>query len=491
MQTPIIPAPQLLTAHASDLRIDAAHLLILAAQLEPWAPGAALRLTQFARDLTSHGAPRPVVASVHTESNPVTVTAQVDPGQPAEAFALTATNANLTLAASDAGGALYGVNALIQALRTGTPYEFTAASAPKYAFRGFMLDISRHFFGVPEIKTVIDLASQYNLNRLHLHLSDDQGWRIEIVGRPELTEIGSTNDADGGPGGFLTIAQYEEIQDYAALFGMDVVPEIDLPGHTNALQVACPELTPDGLPREHYAGIEVGFSYVHLTSDKTWAVLEDVVASLARTTRSEYLHMGGDEVLKVERPEYEEFMTRLGQLVAKYGKKMTLWHEGAGATLPEGTQLQYWTQQFNTQKLTEAMATPGLEVIASPAQHAYVDLKPTEDFPLGLTWAGLNDLKTSFNWAPEETTPVPANLITGVETCLWTETIRSLDDITTMMLPRIAGVAAVAWGSARDFDQFTRALPSHGRAWAQASHAFYRDPSVDWDEQDQLAAINL
>lgn len=199
--------------------------------------------------------------------------------------------------------------------------EFSATSTPQYGFRGTMLDLSRHFFGAPEIKAVIDLASQYNLNQLHLHLSDNQGWRIEIEGRPELVKLAAENDVDGGKGGYLCLVDYDEIQDYAELYGMTLVPEIDLPGHTNALQVAYPELTPDGIPRKPYAGVGVGFSYVHLSSPKTWEVLENIVASLAK--------------------------------------------------------------------------------------HAYLDLKPVEDFPLGLPWAGLVNLETAFNWDPAQAIPVP------------------------------------------------------------------------------------
>lgn len=131
------------------------------------------------------------------------------------------------------------------------------------------------------------------------------------------------------------------------------------------------------------------------------------MASLAKHTRGDYLHMGGDEVYKVDRPDFEAFMGRLGKLVTKHGKKLTLWHEGAGADLPADTQLQYWTHESNQENLSKAFDIPGTRFIASPAKHAYLDLKPVEDFPLGLTWAGLVNIETAFNWDPAEAIPVP------------------------------------------------------------------------------------
>jgi len=503
MPVHIVPAPQTLTLGGPlSVGVAATQVRTLAAQLAPWAPGAAARLTDFLADTAAFESPSTLIpalifddpaasqpesavpahaAPAHAAHAVRTVNAVRDGDLSPEAYTLALTNTELTLRAADPAGALYGVNALTQALATADLTEFHAESAPRYRVRGFMLDVARHFFGVAEIKRVIDIASSVNLNRLHLHLSDDQGWRIEIDGRPELTKLASANDVDGGAGGYLNFDDYEEIQDYAELYGMTVVPEIDLPGHTNALLVAFPEAAPDGKPREPYAGIDVGFSWVHLTADATWQILDDVMGSLARRTHGDYLHIGGDEVLKVDRAEYETFMTRLAGIVEKHGKKLAGWHEVAGADLPAGSQVQFWTQQYNTDRLAALVDVPGIEVIASPAPHTYLDLKPVEDFPLGLVWAGLVPLRATFDWEPSEAVPVDGALITGVEACLWTETIRSIDDITTMMLPRIAGVASVAWGAPRDYASFTEALRTLGRGWAARGVAFYRDPDVNWD----------
>lgn len=480
----LIPQPQTLeNLSGTAPLITSFDLDAIADALTEWAPGAAHRLKDFARELaaTEEGIEYVDDDTFTDEDLPdFSMTAALKEGIAPEAFNLVVSPDELVLEASDANGALYAVNALIQALRSPDFTPFQASSAPRYPVRGTHLDVARHFFGVRDIKTVIDIASSYNLNRLHLHLSDDQGWRIEIDGRPELTKKASENDVDGGKGGYLNFDDYEEIQDYAALFGMEVVPEIDLPGHTNALLVAFSEASPDGLPREPYAGIEVGFSWVHLTSDFTWALLDDIIGSLARRTRSDYLHIGGDEVLKVDRPDYEQFMARLGALVEKHGKKVAAWHEAAGATLPHDSQLQFWTAEYNTDNLARLADDPTVTFIASPAPHTYLDLKPTADFPLGLVWAGLVDLKAAYDWEPSQEIPVPADKIVGVEACLWTETIRTIDDVTTMLLPRITGVASAAWGSPRIFDEYTAALPTHAKSWRELGYAFYEAPEVDW-----------
>ncbi len=496
MPAHIIPAPQTMTILDGHVPLITSHDLdAIASAVADWAPGAAARLEAFAQVLASSetdieyvddlpmgedGQDAQDATDGSSEVENFAMTAALREDIPAEGFNLTLSPTELLIEASDASGALYAVNALIQALSTPNLEPFAASSAPQYSVRGQHLDIARHFFGVEDIKRVIDISSTYNLNRLHLHLSDDQGWRIEIDGLPQLVEKASTNDATGGQGGYLTFAEYEEIQNYAEFYGMTVVPEIDLPGHTNALIVAMPELSPDGKPREPYAGIEVGFSWVDLTSDATWQALETIISSLAKRTHGEYFHIGGDEVLQVARPQYEAFMERLGALTAAQGKKVVAWHETAGSAQPEDTQLQFWTANFNTENLERVGSTPGLQFIASPAPHAYLDLKPIEGFDIGLEWAGIVTLDKAYNWVPGEAVPVPADKIVGVESCLWSETVKTFDNITTLLLPRLPAVASVAWGSPSNFDQFTTALVSHGATWTAQNLEFYRAPEVDW-----------
>lgn len=484
----ILPRPQVLEPLSGKAPLITSYDLdALASAFSEWAPGASTRLAAFAAELAVVEEGIEYVDGDDSEWEEAeeldnfAMTAALKDHLAPESFTLTLNAEELTIEAPDSRGALYAVNALIQALRTPGVTAFRAESSPKHPVRGFSFDITRHFFNAEEICRVIELLSEYNVNRLHLHLSDDQGWRIEIDNRPELTLKASSNDASGGAGGFLTFDDYERIQVHAGLFGLEVVPEIDLPGHTNALLVAYPEATPDGEPRKPYAGIEVGFSWVNLEGEATWEILEDIVSSLAKRTHSDYFHIGGDEVHKVERPDYEKFIARLGKLVTKHGKKVVGWHEIAGSELPQDSQVQFWTATFNTDNVAKLASSPDIEFIASPAPHAYLDLKPVEDFPLGLTWAGLVDLKAAYDWEPSEEIPVSAERIVGVEACIWTETIKTFDDLTTMIFPRLTGIASVAWGSPRIFDEYTSALESHGRAWSAKGITFYEAPEVNWN----------
>ena len=147
-----------------------------------------------------------------------------------------------------------------------------------------MLDVSRHFFSVAEVKRYIDLASLYKLNQLHLHLSDDQGWRIQVDSWPELTKYGASSEVGGGPGGYYTKADFAEIVMYAAERFMTVVPEIDTPGHTNAALASYAELNADGEAPPLYTGTEVGFSSLAVDKDVTYEFLDDVFREVAEQT---------------------------------------------------------------------------------------------------------------------------------------------------------------------------------------------------------------
>lgn len=470
----IIPAPQQcdLGEGSAALRPDA--LLSLAADLEPWAPHAARLAREVADEAPS--APEPS----ETTPTPATVAAH-DPSLPAEGYTLDLSPEQVRLTAADAAGAYWAVQTLRQAVAGGRVPTMRCSDAPAYPVRGLMLDVARHFFGVTDIERAIDLASRYKLNQVHLHLTDDQGWRLEIENRPLLTERASANDVDGGGGGFLTLADYARLQDYAEARHVVVVPEVDLPGHTHAAQVAYPEISPDGAEREPYAGIEVGFSSVHLTSPTTWEWLDDVVGTLARHTRGQRIHLGGDEVHTLGREEYHAFLEQLGALASTHGKELILWQEAAEATLPAGTLLQYWTHEIDASGLGEVARTRDVGFIASPAKHAYLDLKYDDDFPLGLTWAGTVEVRDAYDWEPVDALPgIPAESIRGVEACLWSETLRTWEDVATMLLPRLPAVASVAWGSPRDWDTFRTALAAHVSTWRAANLPYHPSPQIDW-----------
>ena len=221
----------------------------------------------------------------------------------------------VTITAARPAGLFYGVQTFRQLLPALIEYEAVRADAkrplqapavrivdsPRFEWRGAMLDVSRHFFSVDEVKRYIDLIALYKLNRLHLHLADDQGWRIEIKSWPNLAKIGGSTEVGGGPGGYYTQAQYSDIVAYARDRFIDVIPEIDMPGHTNAALASYAELNCDGKARTPYTGIEVGFSALCVDKDVTYRFIDDVVREIAALTPSPYFHVGGDEVKTLTR----------------------------------------------------------------------------------------------------------------------------------------------------------------------------------------------
>ena len=207
---------------------------------------------------------------------------------------------------------------------------------PRFRWRGAHLDVSRHFFSVAEVKRYIDLISQYKVNVLHLHLSDDQGWRIAIDSWPRLTSVGGSTEVGGGPGGYYTKRDYRELVRYAAARYITVVPEIDTPGHTNAALASYAELNCDGIAPPLYTGIDVGFSSLCVDKEITYEFLDDVIRELAALTPGPYLHMGGDEAHSTEDADYVRFIERVQPIVAAHGKRLMGWEEIAQAPLLPG-----------------------------------------------------------------------------------------------------------------------------------------------------------
>ncbi|MCD0452820.1 beta-N-acetylhexosaminidase [Actinocorallia sp. API 0066] len=355
----------------------------------------------------------------------------------------------------------------------------TVEDAPRYAWRGVMLDVARHFFDVSAVKRFIDRVVPYKFNVLHLHLSDDQGWRLAIDGYPRLTSHGAATAVGGPPGGFFTQEDFKEIVEYAAARYLTVVPEIDVPGHTQAAMASYPHLSTQEAP-ELYEGVEVGFSELAIHRDATYAFLDEVFGQVAALTPGAYLHLGGDEALSTTAEDYATFMSRTLPLVGKHGKTVVAWQEAASAPeLPPGVHLQYWRP--TTEEVPEALhkaVGEGAKLIMSPADRAYLDQKYSEDAPLGLVWAGTVGVRQSYEWDPEAL--VPGAEVVGVEAPLWSETLRTPDDLDHMLLPRLPGLADVAWSAApRDWPAHARRLRAHTARWDAAGiTAYHRSPEL-------------
>ena len=411
-----------------------------------------------------------------------------------EGYELVVSPDGVVVTSATPAGLFYGVQTFRQLLPPRV--EYTAAlpvplsapavritDAPRFEWRGMMLDVARHFFSVQDVERVVDLMALYKLNRLHLHLSDDQGWRIEIPGRPALTEIGGQTQVGGGPGGFYTTEDYERIVRYAADRFVTVVPEIDLPGHTNAALVSVPELNCDGVAPEPYTGIRVGFSTVCVDREETYAFVDDVVRELAARTPGDEIHLGGDEVRELSAEDYARFVRRAQAIVTGHGKRFMGWDEVAEVDLEAGATVQVWRPQAPAVRRSVAGAVEaGARIVLSPSDRVYLDIKYDSTTVLGLTWAGLNGVRDAYEWEPSGLIEgVPEAAIRGVEAPLWTETVGTVRDVEFMAFPRLAGVAEIGWSPrGRDWDEYRLRLAAHGPRWTALGVSFFHSPEVPW-----------
>jgi hexosaminidase len=421
-------------------------------------------------------------------------------GEP-ESYRLRIDTDAVTLEAPDAAGLFYGAQTIVQLLTYDAAAEwFLPATeiddAPRFAHRGMMLDVARHFFPVDVVERLIDRIAALKLNMLHLHLSDDQGWRLALDSRPELAARGSGTSAQGDPGGHFTRDDYTHLVAYAAARHITVVPEIDLPGHTHAVSLAYPQLVEEpvisdavretasifggGLPRngESYTGFAVGFSSLRIRDEATYEFLADVLGEIAALTPGPYLHLGGDEALGTSREDYAHFMTRATAIVAGLGKTPVAWHEaGEVDSIAPGTVGQYWGFVAPTDGADEkarGFVARGGRVILSPADAIYLDMKPDAHSELGLVWAnGPTSLEDSYSWEPTAVVEgIAESDILGVEAALWTETIGTEAGIEAMIFPRLASAAEIAWspatGTERTWPAFRSRLAVLGAAWSEA-----------------------
>lgn len=319
---------------------------------------------------------------------------------------------------------------------------------PYYDYRGAMLDVSRHFFKVKDVKRYIDLLAQYKINTLHLHLSDDQGWRIEINSWPKLTTIGGSTAVGGGQGGFYTQEEYKEIVAYAAQKYITIIPEIDMPGHTNAALASYPELNCNGKATQLYTGMRVGFSSLCVDKEITYTFIDEVIRELAAITPGEYIHLGGDESHATSKKDYNLFLQKVFPIVKKYNKKVMGWEDIESAGLDSTMIVQHWTKKEKAQ----AGARQGARVVLSPAPYTYLDMKYNDSTALGLIWAGVISIEKAYKWSPQETLDSTfKSQVIGIESPLWSETLTSIEDIEFMAFPRIMGHAELGWsGSPRE-----------------------------------------
>ncbi len=405
----------------------------------------------------------------------------------------------VTLTARTSAGLFHGVQTLRQLLpapvekrtRQSGPWQIAGGSitdVPRYAYRGAMLDVSRHFFTAAQVEKYIDQLALYKINELHLHLSDDQGWRIAIASWPRLAPYGGSTEVGGGTGGYYTKAQYAQIVAYAASRHLEVVPEIDMPSHTNAALASYARLNCDGVAPPLYTGTEVGFSSLCVPKDVTYAFVDDVIRELAAITPGRYLHIGGDEAQSTSQADYVSFMNRAQAVVQKYGKTVMGWHQITSARPVAGAVAEYWGYDDTgaaERAQVAAAAKNGTRIVLAPADRSYLDMKYDENTELGQDWAGTVEVNRSYDWDPGTYLAgagVPSSAVIGVEAPLWTETIVTNDDIEAMAFPRLPGIAELGWSpeSTHDWNTYKVRLAAQGPRLTALGVDFYHSPLVDW-----------
>ena len=504
MTASIVPAPlaQTVDATASPFRFTASTRVL--------ASGDAAATAALAAEQLSAQLPSLVTVAADADADPtagdIALSLVNDPSLGAEGYRL-AVDEGVRIAASTPAGLFYGVQSLRQLTSVdGAVPATTVVDVPRFEYRGVMLDVARYFHGLDTVKAYIDRASSLKLNVLHLHLSDDQGWRIEIDAYPRLTELAAGSDMAGGSGGFFAKDDYRAIVAHAATRHMVVVPEIDTPGHTHAVSLAYPELSeepvmldemspsdPGGIPISGapYTGGTVGFSSLKINEEATYDFLTAVFTELAELTPGPYLHLGGDEALGTAPADFVKFIARAAAIVAETGKTPIAWHEaGASSELPPGTVGQYWnyrTPEAGHAAKAVSFVAQGGKLLFSPADAIYLDMKYDDATPLGLSWAGTVSVAQSYDWDPAKVFPGIGDAdILGIEGPLWSETLRSLADIDAMAFPRIASAAEIAWSPAvgtseqRTWESFRARVGALGPHWSVLGIGFTARDDIAW-----------
>ena len=452
------------------------------------------------------------LATVTGGTNPVTVADEMpasgirfvtDESLPAEGYELNVDGEGIEVRASQFPGFLYALQSLGQLLPAavyGTEPAPDAAwevpcvkiaDAPRFAYRGMHLDVARHFFSVDEVKRYIDVMAIHKLNTLHWHLTDDQGWRIEIKRYPELTAVGSIRKAtvvrkewgtyDDTPyGGFYTQDEIRDVVEYAADRGVTVIPEIDLPGHMLAALTAYPELGCTGGPYEVWGRWGVADDVLCPGREKTFEFLEGVLTEVMELFPSEYIHIGGDECPKVRWEKcprcqakirqlglkddgehtaehyLQSYVTdRIGKFLAQHGRRIIGWDEILEGRAPSDAVVMSWRGSEGG----IAAAKLGHDVIMTPNSHFYFDYYQSLDTdaePFGIGVYIPMEQVYSYDPAFPELTPEQQKHILGVQANLWTEYVLSDEHLEYMLLPRLAALSEVQWclPETKDWNRF-------------------------------------
>ncbi len=450
-------------------------------------------------------------------SNMITLRLSQDAPHPAEGYRLNVTSDAVTVEAKTPTGLFYGLQTLTQLLfgdhTSGWSVPIVQiVDAPRFAYRGMHLDVGRHFFPVAFIKKYIDLLAMYKMNKFHWHLTDDQGWRIEIKKYPKLTEIGAYRQetvmgknferfdrpyvGDGKPhGGFYSQEEVREVVAYARARYIDVIPEIEMPGHATAALAAYPEFACTDGPFDVPTTWGI-FEDVFCPKEETFQFLEDVLTEVIALFPSQYIHIGGDEVPKVRWQESEVaqevisregladedelqsyFIKRIESFLQAQGRRLIGWDEILeGGLAPDATVMSWRGMEGGIEAAKE-----GHDVIMTPTSHCYFDYYQADPEQEPLAIRGLTPLEKvySFEPVPEMLSAEDAEHILGAQGNVWTEYMATTDYVEYMVFPRMLALSEVVWSppDLRNWEDFVQRLPDHLR-YFDALGVNYRQPEV-------------
>ena len=357
---------------------------------------------------------------------------------------------------------------------------------PEFPWRGTMVDVARSFFGLDYLKRHIDRMALYKLNRLHLHLSDDQGWRIEIKSWPELAEVGGKGSVRRGRSGYLTQEEYKELQDYALARNIIIIPEIDMPGHIYAALVAYPELnceeysnlTPKrATPPDMFQDYNVGWSKLCLEKPEIYDFVSDVIGEMAEITKGPWIHIGGDEI---EDPRYKEFVVRADSIVQTYGKTTIGWEEVTKADVSSSLISQRWHGKVES-------VVEDIKVIHSLCSQFYLDHANVPGQENTNNWCKKDGVSLEDTYSFVNDDP---NVI-GVEAAVWSEFVLTDEMMDNRFWPRAIAAAEVGWtsGEKREFQDFQQRLGKHGDRLRALDINFFRSPGVDWGPEKEVPGV--
>ena len=495
-------------------------------------------LSEYIRQSTGYAPKTKAIASGERLKDAITLSLSTEIDN-REGYVLTTTPEGISINGQTENGVFYG----IQTLRKSLPAEAKGATIllpsgevkdePRFPYRGMHLDVCRHFFPLEFVKKYIDLLAMHNINTFHWHLTDDQGWRIEIKKYPKLTEIGSqrnrtvigknTSEYDYTPhGGFFTQEEAKEIVKYAQERYITVIPEVDLPGHMLAALAAYPELGCTGGPYEVCPLWGVFEDVLCVGNEQTMQFLEDVMAEIIDIFPSEYIHIGGDESprdrwkvcpkcqarikaegLKADRNHSAEdrlqsyCMTRIEKFLNSKGRRIIGWDEILEGDVAPNATIMSWRGASGGIKAAQM----GHDVIMAPNIYCYFDYYQTADTqnePFGI--GGYVPIEKVYSLNPTfDLNEEQKKHIIGAQANLWTEYIATTEHVEYMVLPRMAALAEVQWTQPekKDFKDFTRRL-AHLLAFYQRDRLNYAkhvydlttDFAPDTDKKAVIVTLN-